>query len=149
MKFYLAIFFSILFSFAAFAQEEKIVEAELLVEIGRNETESAVVQKAKNDVRIKALEKAFGVFISESNVLRTQSEVLVKQNFISVSSALVNGEWIKTIEEKISFINDSNSRSVKLYVKGLGRELKRLKFEPKVEILNCLSEKCVTTVLTP
>jgi hypothetical protein len=145
MKFYLTLFFVILLFSGVKGQSDKIVEAELFVIIEKNETEFEVVERAKRDAKILALEKAFGVFISESNVLRTKSEGLVKQNFVSVSNALVNGEWIKTLEEKVSFVNDSSGRWVKVFVKGIAVEIKRLKFEPQVSTANCLSTKCITT----
>lgn len=93
----------------------------------RNESISDAERKAVERAKIKALENEFGVDISNisSSVvhnLNTGDDVQSKSDFYSLGLSSVQGEWIETINEKLSEPTYKNGfLYIKASVKGKAR----------------------------
>jgi hypothetical protein len=148
---YISILIFVVISVNSYAQ--KVVEAygEYTLRIEKNWTEEFAVNKAKEKAKINAIENAFGSVVSQGNAVyvkdittgdKTQSDMV----FTSIADILVNGEWIATIDQKLTFSEYEGYRFVKANVIGKVRELTKIPFTPEVVTLSCSEKKCSTEV---
>jgi hypothetical protein len=132
---------------------QKTVESngEYTLRIEKNWTEDFAVNKAKEKSKINAIENAFGSVVTQGNAVyvkdittgnKTQSDMV----FTSIADILVNGEWIATMDEKVTFTESEGYRFVTAKVKGKVRELTKIPFTPEVTTLSCNQSKCATEV---
>ena len=147
----ISIFTLFFISFNCFGQKTMISNGEYLLRIEKNWTEEFAVSKAKEKAQINAIENAFGSVVTQGNAVyvkdvttgnKTQSDMV----FTSIADILVNGEWITTIEEKVTFTESEGYRFVSAKVKGKVRELTKIPFTPEVNTLSCSQPKCVTEI---
>ena len=147
----ISIFTLFFISFNCFGQKTMISNGEYLLRIEKNWTEEFAVSKAKEKAQINAIENAFGSVVTQGNAVyvkdvttgnKTQSDMV----FTSIADILVNGEWITTIEEKVTFTESEGYRFVSAKVKGKVRELTKIPFTPEVTTLSCIQPKCATEV---
>jgi hypothetical protein len=121
------------------------------IRIEKNWTEDYAVNLAREEAKINAIENAFGSVVSQGNTMYVKDLKTGKMQesatvFNSISNILVNGEWIKTIDEKISFYDKDGYRWVVVGIKGEVRELNKIPFSPEVQTLNCNELNCSTVV---
>lgn len=148
---YISILVFIVVSMNCIAQKTMESIGEYTLRIEKNWTEEFAVNKAKEKAKINAIENAFGSVVSQGNAVyvkdvttgnKTQSDMV----FTSIADILVNGEWIATIDEKVTFSEYEGFRFVKAYVTGKVRELTKIPFTPEVATLSCNEKKCSTEV---
>lgn len=133
-----------------YGQVSKESEGIVELRIEKNWTEDYAVNRAKEEAKVNAIENAFGSVVSQGNSLYVKNLKTGKLSenttvFNSISEILVNGEWIKTLDENVTFYDKDNYRWVKVYVKGEIRELVNTPFLPEVTTLNCAQDDCITT----
>jgi hypothetical protein len=141
----------VLFSFYAYSQKTLVSKGESKIRIEKDWTENDAILKARESAIINAIETAFGSVVVEGNTLYVSNEQTGKTNksdviFNSISNILVNGEWIKTLEETYSFLQEDDYRWIVFKVTGEVRELKKIPFSPEVHTLTCNQLKCSTEV---
>ena len=148
---YLYFLVFVFISINCFAQKTKEANGEYTLRIEKNWTEDFAVNKAKDKAKINAIENAFGSVVTQGNAVyvkdittgnKTQSNMV----FTSIADILVNGEWIATIDEKVTFLETDGYRFVKANVIGKVRELTKIPFSPEVATLSCNEKKCSTEV---
>lgn len=141
----------VLISFFAFSQKTVISKGEAKIRVEKDWTENEAVIKARESAIINAIENAFGSVVVEGNTLYVSNEQTGKTNksdvvFNSISNILVNGEWIKTVEETYSFLQEEDFRWIVFKISGEVRELKKIPFSPEVHTLTCNQLRCSTEV---
>lgn len=148
---YISILVFIFLSIHCIAQKTVESNGDYTLRIEKNWTEDFAVNKAKEKAKINAIENAFGSVITQGNAVyvkdittgnKTQSDMV----FTSIADILVNGEWIATIDEKVTFTESEGYRFVTSNVKGKVRELNKIPFTPEVTTLSCNQSKCATEV---
>ncbi|MFZ4798359.1 MAG: hypothetical protein ACOYMA_12755 [Bacteroidia bacterium] len=148
---YISILVFIVLSMNCIAQKTVESNGEYTLRIEKNWTEDFAVNKAKENAKINAIENAFGSVVTQGNAVyvkdittgnKTQSDMV----FTSIADILVNGEWIATIDEKVTFTESEGFRFVTAKVKGKVRELTKIPFTPEVATLSCNEKKCATEV---
>jgi hypothetical protein len=141
----------VLHSILGFSQKTSISKGQAKIRVEKDWTENQVIAKARESAIINAIENAFGSVVVEGNTLYVKNEQSGKANksdivFNSISNILVNGEWIKTVEEKYTFTVEEDYRWILFNITGEVRELKKIPFSPEVHTLTCNQLKCSTEV---
>ena len=141
----------VLNSILAFSQKTSLSKGTAKIRLEKDWTENQVIAKAREAAIINAIENAFGSVVVEGNTLYVKNEQSGKANksdivFNSISNILVNGEWIKTVEEKYTFTVEEDYRWILFNITGEVRELKKIPFSPEVHTLTCNQLKCSTEV---
>lgn len=102
--------------------------------------------KAKRLAQINALESAFGTYVEQNTQIGVKDDQV---DFVLMGNTKVNGEWLKTISEKVEERVQKPKKKndhqyalwVECHVEGLARRVSNLpKFE--VQTLNCPDQKC-------
>ena len=93
---------------ASYAQKVITTEGTYQLRIEKNISEETAINKAREKAKINAIENAFGTLVFQGNsvyVKDVQSGETTKTDmvFTSIADVLVNGEWLNTIDEKITF----------------------------------------------
>jgi hypothetical protein len=141
----------VLHSILGFSQKTSTSKGQAKIRVEKDWTENQVIAKAREAAIINAIENAFGSVVVEGNTLYVKNEQSGKANksdivFNSISNILVNGEWIKTVEEKYTFTVEEDYRWILFNITGEVRELKKIPFSPEVHTLTCNQLKCSTEV---
>ena len=141
----------VLHSILAFSQKTSLSKGQAKIRLEKDWTENQVIAKAREAAIVNAIENAFGSVVVEGNTLYVKNEQSGKANksdivFNSISNILVNGEWIKTVEEKYTFTVEEDYRWILFNITGEVRELKKIPFSPEVHTLTCNQLKCSTEV---
>jgi hypothetical protein len=141
----------VLHSISAFSQKTSTSKGQAKIRVEKDWTENQVIAKAREAAIINAIENAFGSVVVEGNTLYVKNEQSGDANksdivFNSISNILVNGEWIKTVEEKYTFTVEEDYRWILFNILGEVRELKKIPFSPEVHTLTCNQLKCSTEV---
>lgn len=144
-----------LFSFAAFAQNDKAKEkkssATYQINLTQSDfTEAEACQKCKEYAMIEAIEKQFGRVVVQGNTTIVQNtttgeETETTQIFNTIAETFVNGEWIETLDESCERFVYEEEFWVKCSIKGKVRELTQPKIELKTATLKCLDKDCVSS----
>jgi hypothetical protein len=136
---------------ASYAQKVITTEGTYQLRIEKNISEETAINKAREKAKINAIENAFGTLVFQGNsvyVKDVQSGETTKTDmvFTSIADVLVNGEWLNTIDEKITFNEEDGYRNVKVLIVGKVRELTKIPFTPEVNSLSCNKKTCNTEV---
>jgi hypothetical protein len=145
-------FLALLLPLSLFAQKLTLARGNDVLRIEKTMTEDFAVNLCRENAKLKALESVYGTAVSQSNTMftnnenasgKTSSDIL----FYSVSNTLVNGEWIKTTEEKGPvFFDKDGYRWVKIEIEGEVREITRIPFSPDTYTSSCPAPSCSTEV---
>lgn len=136
----------------SYSQKVSVSKGSYEVLIEKNWSEEYAIKFCRENAKLNAIENAFGTTMVESNTLysrNSDSSGYIKSDvqFYSVSNALVNGEWIRTLVEKDpKFFEKNGTRWVKIEVEGEVRELKKIPFTPNAFCASCKIASCSTDV---
>lgn len=127
----------LLVNFVANAQKIKIVSGEYTFYSPETMSITDAKRKALEQARIVALEDGFGTIVNQSNttvMINNNSET--DENFVSLNSSDVKGEWIEDLEEpQYSIVPGQHFTAVTCKVKGKAREIVAAKIQYDYKIL--------------
>lgn len=133
----------ILCSVALFADDIKTVSITYeYVSDNPNESPEQAKMSAKERAKIKAMEEHFGLDVSSVTSILDRSkqgggQVSSSSDVFALRETSVRGEWIETLEEKISEpMYDKGFWHVKVYIKGRARSSTKEKVEIKYALIN-------------
>jgi hypothetical protein len=114
-------------SFVCFSQKVKKESGEFTMRVETSMSEDEALRKCRELAQINAIENAFGKVVFQGNstyIQNTNGEKTETSNvFNFMADSYVNGEWLKTEDEKVEYFNEKDgSRWVKVSVEGRIRE---------------------------
>jgi hypothetical protein len=99
LRFLVIIILLFCFLVTGYTQKIKIESGTAQIKVEKNITEEEATKKAEELAKINAIENAFGTFVEQESNITVNSG---KSDFRIIGSTKVKGEWIETLEKKIS-----------------------------------------------
>ncbi len=129
-----ALFLSVV---SGYAQDIKVVGATYTYSTSEDVSISQAKKTAIERAKIQALADEFGTIVSQINSTRVEnSNGQSSVEFLSLGGSEVKGEWIETIEEKVSNpVFEGNMIMITVTVKGRAREIVSAGVDFKAKIL--------------
>jgi hypothetical protein len=147
-----AVFFVLLLPLSLFAQKLTKAKGSYKLRIEKSWTEEYAVNFCRENAKLSALESVFGTAVSQSNTMYQKNENSsgkVKSDivFYSISNTLVNGEWIKTLNEnRKDFFENDGFHWIEIEIEGEVREITRIPFSPDAFTTSCPAPSCSTEI---
>lgn len=145
---FLLLFISIPFLLSA--QKVKTESGEFTMRVETNMSEDQAKLKCRELAQINAIENAFGKVVFQGNstyIQNTNGDKTETTNvFNFMADSYVNGEWLKTEDEKVEYFNEKDgSRWIKITIEGRIRE--KIMANPSFIIypLTCPALNCKAT----
>ena len=137
-------------SLPLFAAKEKLTNVSITYDYlsnDRNESKAEAEIHAIEKAKRRALEKAFGVDVSSIVVSMDrenfeEGRLFSDEEFFSLGSTVVKGEWIETVTEKIlSIYHDGDIWHVRVFVEGKAREKSGVPIDLQYAFINNSHDK--------